>query len=97
LPTNFQKFKCHICICVGVCVSIYELSSFWSGHIDKKWGKLEGIFIDYFVLDKNVDVWVFPIIHLKGRFKGYVVFLFFLCFFFQFMSFKGDIYYHTSQ
>jgi hypothetical protein len=25
LPTNFQKFKCHIFICVCVCVSIYEL------------------------------------------------------------------------
>jgi hypothetical protein len=25
LPTNFQKFKCHIFICVWVCVSIYEL------------------------------------------------------------------------
>jgi hypothetical protein len=24
-PTNFQKFKCHICICVCVCVSIYAL------------------------------------------------------------------------
>jgi hypothetical protein len=25
LPTNFQKFKCHIFICVWVWVSIYEL------------------------------------------------------------------------
>jgi hypothetical protein len=24
LPTNFQKFKCHIFICVCVCVSIYH-------------------------------------------------------------------------
>ena len=47
LPTNFQKFKCHIFICVCVCVSIYELSSFWSGHIEKNGGYEGGIFIDW--------------------------------------------------
>jgi hypothetical protein len=28
LPTNFQKFKCHIFICVWVCVSIFFLLFF---------------------------------------------------------------------
>ena len=46
LPTNFQKFKCHIFICVCVCVSIYELYSFWSGHIEKM-GDMRDIFIDW--------------------------------------------------
>jgi hypothetical protein len=34
-PTSFQKFKCHIFICVSVCVSINAFLSLWSVHIEK--------------------------------------------------------------
>ena len=40
LPTNFQKFKCHIFICVCVCQYLWIIS-FWGGYIEKK-GDMRG-------------------------------------------------------